>query len=146
MSKFDDALRDVAAKLATHDVLRVGFLEGAAYPDGTSVPLVAAIQEFGAPAKGIPPRPFFRNMIAAKSGGWGKALGKILLSNGGDGKAALATMGEGIRGQLKQSITELTDPPLAESTIEQKGFAKPLIDTSHMLNSVAYEVSNGNQD
>ena len=29
---------------------------------------------------------------------------------------------------------------LAESTIARKGFAKPLVETGHMLNSVDYEV------
>jgi len=54
---------------------------------------------------------------------------------------ALARMGEGIAGQLRESIQSTNSPPLAESTIEAKGFEKPLIDTGHMWNSVAYEVA-----
>ncbi|WP_423786270.1 hypothetical protein [Klebsiella aerogenes] len=50
-------------------------------------------------------------------------------------------VGEIIKGQLQNSIRQLTDPPLAQSTIEQKGSDKPLILTGHMLNSVDYEVS-----
>jgi hypothetical protein len=49
-------------------------------------------------------------------------------------------LGEDIEGALKKSINDLTSPPLAESTIAAKGFAKPLIDTSHMVNSTGYEV------
>ena len=49
-------------------------------------------------------------------------------------------MGQGISGQLKQSIVDTNEPPLAASTIARKGFAKPLVDTGHMLQSVDYEV------
>jgi hypothetical protein len=57
-----------------------------------------------------------------------------------DGDKVLALMGEDIKGTLQQSINNFQSPPLAPSTIDAKGFAKPLIDTSHMLNSIAYEV------
>lgn len=142
-AKLDGYLKRLAKKVATPGTLRVGFLEGRTYPDGTSVPLVAAIQNFGAPARWIPPRPFFSNMIADKAAGWGPALGKILEANGNDGAAALALMGEGIKGQLQQSIRDTNAPPLAESTIARKGFEKPLVDTGLMLNSVDFEVKEG---
>lgn len=35
------------ARVSSGHAVRVGFLEGATYPDGTSVPMVAAVQEFG---------------------------------------------------------------------------------------------------
>ena len=139
-TKLKAALRKIARKFGTKGVLRVGFLEGATYPDGTSVPMVAAIQNFGAPSRGIPPRPFFSDMVADKSPGWPGALAEILKSNGGDGAAALQLMGEGIKGQLQASIVDGQYTPLSQVTIDRKGFDKPLIDTSHMLNSVGYEV------
>ena len=40
-------LADIEANLAGPSEVRVGFLEGATYPDGKSVPMVAAIQEWG---------------------------------------------------------------------------------------------------
>jgi hypothetical protein len=41
-------LNDNTKRLTTdEDTLRVGFLEGSTYPNGTSVPMVAAVQEFG---------------------------------------------------------------------------------------------------
>ena len=49
-------------------------------------------------------------------------------------------MGEGIKGQLQQSIRDTNAPPLAPATVSAKGFAKPLIDSSNMINSVDYEV------
>lgn len=133
------ALRDLAGRVAKPATLRVGFLEGATYPDGKSVAMIAAFNEFGT-AK-APPRPFFRNMVAAKSGEWPGALTKLLQANDFDAIKALKIAGVAIEGQLKQSINELTSPPLAASTIARKGFDKPLIDTSVMINSVSSEVN-----
>ncbi len=134
------ALDRIARKLKKGGTVKVGFMGGALYPDGTSVPLVAAINEFGAPSRGQPPRPFFRNMIAAKSGEWPKAIEGLLIATDYDVKQTLEQTGASIAGQLQQSIVDLVDPPLAPSTIARKGFSKPLIDTQHMLNSVTFVV------
>lgn len=139
-AKMEEYLRKLAAKITKPGTLRVGFLEGATYPNGTSVPMVAAINEFGAPSRGIPPRPYFRGMIADKSQNWGKSLGNVLKNNGYDTEKALLQMGEGIKGQLQQAITDFSGVPLAPATIARKGFSKQLVDTGHMLNSVDYEV------
>ena len=133
-------LKDMAAKLGEGSAVRVGFLEGSTYPDGTSVPMVAAIQEFGAPARKIPPRPFFRTMIADKSPGWPKAIADLLPANGYDAKKTLAQVGEGVAGQLRQSIADFTTPANAPSTVARKGFDKPLVDSGHLLASVSYQV------
>lgn len=122
--------------------LRVGFLENATYPDGKSVAMIAAIQNFGAPGAGIPARPFFSNMIQQKSPEWGPAMANLLVANDMNVDRVLNLAGAAIQGQLKQSIIDTNDPPLAPSTIRRKGFAKPLIDTSNMINSVDYEVVN----
>lgn len=120
--------------------VKVGFLSGATYPDGTSVAAVAAFNEFGVPAHGQPPRPFFRNMVAEKAPTWSDAVAKALNSSDNDVHRALDLVGQGIKGQLQQSIVDFSDPPLAASTIAAKGFPKPLVDTGHMMNSVDYEV------
>jgi hypothetical protein len=138
--KFALALSQIAKQLSRPEVVRVGFLEGATYPDGTPVGLVAAVNEYGAPSRGVPPRPFFRNMIADKSADWPEALGKTLQATGLDQTKALELMGQGVAAQLRQSIVETDSPPLAQSTIDRKGSSKPLVDTGHMLNSVDYEV------
>lgn len=138
--KLKAALADMAARLRRAQSVRVGFLEGATYPDGKSVAMVAALNEFGVPSRGQPPRPFFRNMVAAKSKEWPAAIAGLLRDNNYDALRALQLTGEAIAGQLRQSITDLVAPPLAPSTIARKGFDKPLIDTGHMLNSVSYEV------
>lgn len=112
------ALTKVAAKLAKKGTLRMGFLEKAKYPDGTSVAMVAAIQDAGAPKVGIPPRPFFRNMVRTKKSTWGPSLKGILKANPGiDIITALRQLGDGMRGQLQNSIRETNDPPLSKVTL-----------------------------
>jgi len=142
-NKAGTALAKIERNLSTTGgvpTVKVGFLAGATYPDGTSVPLVAAINEFGAPSRGQPPRPFMRNTIAAHAEEWPRDLAKILKANGGDGEAALALMGDRIKGQIRRSINDLMEPALADSTVARKGFEKPLVDTSHMWNSVDFVV------
>jgi hypothetical protein len=140
-AKLDAYLRSLAKRIANPKTLQVGFLEGSTYPDGTSVPMVAAIQEFG--AKNIPARPFFRNAIAQNKDSWGGTLTKLLKASDLDATKALNGMGMVMKEQVQQSIIELTDPPLAPATIKRKGFAKPLIDKSVMLNSVDFNVKDG---
>lgn len=139
-AKLKAALAKIAKGVGQPVTVRVGFLEGAKYPDGKPVAMIAAIQDFGAPAAGIPPRPFFRNMIAKKKGEWPAAIAAALEDNDYDARAALDLVGEVIAGQLRQSIRDTNEPPLKPATIARKGFDKPLIDTGHMLNSVDFEV------
>lgn len=136
-------LAELAEKLGESKTLRVGFLEGATYPDGKSVAMIAAGNEFGDPAMNRPPRPFFRNMIADKSPQWGDDIGKIAVATNYDTSTLLPLMGERIKDQLQGSIREFYDPPLSPYTIKKKGNDKPLIETNHMLNSVDYDIKDG---
>lgn len=138
-------LAEMAEKLGEGKVLRVGLLESATYPDGQQVAMVAAANEFGNPANNQPPRPFFRNMIADNKDNWPDDIGRIAQATNFDGEQTLGLMGEHIKGQLQQSIRELMEPPLSPVTIEKKGFDKPLIDTGHMLNSVDYDIRDGEE-
>ena len=131
------ALEAIAKRMGGGEV-QVGFMAGATYPDGTPVAAVAFWNEFG--AAGAPARPFFRQMIAAESPAWPKKMAALAKATDYDGDKVLALMGEDIKGALQQSINDFQTPGLAPSTIDAKGFAKPLIDTSHMLNSISYEV------
>ncbi|EAT2899708.1 hypothetical protein N4C39_003014 [Salmonella enterica] len=138
MGKVMDELNKIASSFSDLQ-LKAGFLEGATYPDGTPVPMVAATNEFGNPANNQPPRPYFRNAIAEHEGEWQEAMA-TLIKNGGDTRDALSLLGEIIVDDIKGSIRTLDAPPLSPVTIARKGFDKPLIDTSNMLNSVSYEV------
>lgn len=133
-------LEGIARTIRNASTVRIGFLEAARYPDGTPVAMIAAIHNYGAPRAGIPPRPFFSNMIANKQGEWPKAIAGLLKSTDYDAFHTLRLTGEAIAGQLRQSIIDTNAPPLKPATVRRKGFSKPLVDTSMMLNSIDYEV------
>lgn len=139
MDKVMDVL-DKAASSFENLQLKVGFLEGATYPDGRPVPMVAATNEFGNPANNQPPRPFFRNAISNHETEWQDATAS-LIENGDETRDVLSLLGEIIVDDIKESIRSLDSPPLSPVTIARKGFDKPLIDTKNMLDSVSYEVS-----
>lgn len=139
-TKLEKVLAEMAANLTKAGTLKVGFLAGSRYPDGTPIAMVAAIQNYGAPRAGIPPRPFFTNMIKAKSPEWPAAIAGLLKANNYDAQLALDIAGMKIAEQLQQSIKDTNDPPLKPATIKRKGFAKPLIHHTDMINSVKHEV------
>jgi len=116
-AKLQAKLAELSQQVSKKAELRVGFLEGATYEDGKPVAMIAAIQEFGAPKAGIPPRPYFRSMIAEKSGEWGDKVGKVLVASEYDVDRALALMGDGIAGQLRTSIIKTNSPPLSDVTL-----------------------------
>jgi hypothetical protein len=161
--KYKAVIGELGKKLAAKDVLRVGFLSSARYPDGTYVAMVAAIQNFGAPNNRmfggppapIPPRPFFSNMVADNKKGWPSALAQNLKATDYDVTRSLNLVGEGIEGQLRQSIQDTNSPPLSETTLKMRGVdpglkfnpkdqatfgAKPLIRSGDMYKSVSHEI------
>jgi hypothetical protein len=148
-------LQDIASLISNASSVRVGFLAESTYPSGQYVATIAAIQEYGAASRGIPPRPFFRNMIAKRKGEWPDAVKELLKDNGYDALRTLQLTGEAIASQLRQSIVDTNSPPLKPATIKRKGgtsgmvynpadlstfAAKPLVHTGHMLNSINYQV------
>lgn len=88
----------------------------------------------------IPPRPFFRTMIAENSPQWGETLGKQLVATNYNVNRSLRLMGTEMKGQLQDSIRNWSTPSNAPSTIRKKGFNDPLIDSGEMLNAVDFEV------
>jgi len=139
--KLHQALAQMAAKLKEPGTLRVGFLEGATAPNGDSLALRAFRLEFGTDK--MPPRPAFRNMIAAKAGEWPQGIAYQLKATNYDLRLTLERTGEAIKGQLKESYLDLWSPPLAASTIAKKGFDKPLIEHGDTINAIAWEVRYG---
>jgi hypothetical protein len=131
--KFSAKLQEMAGAVNSAQSVKVGFLAGATYPDGKPVALIAAIHNWGK-------WPFFTNMIREKQHEWGPATGALLVANGYDAAKTLALVGEAVAGQLRQEIVDTNAPSNAPSTIRRKGFDKPLVETSHLLNSIDYEV------
>jgi hypothetical protein len=144
--KLEAYLSDLAAKVSEPGTLRVGFLEDATYPNGTPVAMVAAIDEFGAPNAGIPPRPYFRHMIADKSPEWGPAIGNILPGEDYDATKTLDIVGEGIAGQLRQSIIDTNSPPLSPVTLmlrKMRSENQSLVVTGATVGEAARRVASG---
>ena len=138
--KWQAALDKMAESLSSGATVDVGFLPDKRYPDGTLVAMVAAVQEYGAPSRGIPPRPFFRQAVAENSPQWPRAVAQLLKNTDYNAEKTLDQMGALIKGELQRKISTFEGEPLAPSTIARKGFSKALIDTSVMLNSVDYVI------
>lgn len=136
--KLEKKLLELAQRLGTGAAVKVGILEGATYPDGTSVAQVGFWDEFGTTK--MPARSFMRSTVAAKSGRWPEAMAKAAKATNYDARATMGLMGELIQGQIQHTINTLSSPPLAQSTMDAKGFSKPLIETARLLNSIDYEV------
>ena len=120
-SKLKAALDQIAKKLDKGGTLRVGFLSGSTEPDGTSIPMIAAIQEWGAPKAHIPPRPFFRTMVQTKSSGWAPGIAFQLKATNYDVDKTLNLTGMVIKGQLQESIINTHNPPLSPVTVMLRG-------------------------
>ncbi|KMV67801.1 hypothetical protein WB66_10915 [bacteria symbiont BFo1 of Frankliniella occidentalis] len=140
-------LEGVLEKLNASEV-RAGFLGGSTYPDGTSVTMVAARNEYGDPANNQPPRPFFRNAIAEKQDEWKKSIERGMAS-GLDAKTVLEVVGAQIKGDIQESIATLVEPALSPVTLKRRRTRKvmpnqsnkPLVDTRVMIGDVNYEVT-----
>lgn len=118
----------------------MGFFSHSTYPNGMPVAMIALIQDSGAPSRGIPPRPFFRNMIAKNRPTWAPYTANLLKEKNYDAAATLTALGHELEGQLVDSINATNTPELKKATIARKGFAKPLVHTGFMRNSVHSEV------
>lgn len=137
--KFGIALDAIAQKITKGGALKVGFLAGATYPDGTAVAQVAFWNEFGTVR--APSRPFFRTTIAKESPEWGDKLAKAVVYYNYDGAAALRALGQSMRDDLEASIIRWSTPPNAPRTIARKGFNKPLVHTGDMAKAPDFELT-----
>jgi hypothetical protein len=92
-------------------------------------------------------------MIDKEKSSWGPKLAAQF--NRGNYAGMFDLLGQDIKGALQESIVDLQSPPLSPVTIALRlasyssdkkpnmaTIAKPLIFTSHMLNSAAFEVGN----
>lgn len=131
---------------------KVGWFKEQKYNDknGTPVAYVATIQEYGYAPKNIPARPFMRPTIAAKQNEW-KAIAQQgaeqIVKGNQTVNGVLELLGQKAAGDIKRTITRITEPPLSPKTIAARRakrsdhntiglLTKPLIDTGYMLNSL----------
>lgn len=120
---------------------KTGWFETAHYPEGTPVAYVATIHEFGTPR--IPARPFMRPAVADHGGEWLEALAdgaRASLNGGPSPEAVLELVTLQAAGNVAEKIQAVTAPPLKPVTVKRKGFAKPLVDTGQMVQSVTGKV------
>ena len=101
--------------------------------------VIAAVQEFGAPKRNIPVRPFMRNAFdksREKLNRAKKRLYNSVLLDEISPKTAVTKLGEIHKGQIQREIVNLRSPPNAPSTIKRKKSSNPLIDTGQLRQSI----------
>lgn len=119
LSKLRVSLDRLPAQFAGRE-MKVGWPKGKEYPDGTPVAYVAAIQNFGAPERAIPPRPMLKPTIAENKDRWAKmadhlvgqvARGQLSAVDALDGIGRVAAM------DLQTYIGQLNEPELSAVTV-----------------------------
>ncbi len=135
--------------------VKVGVL-AASDPGGEfGIVALAATHEFGAPARsnaatkhtfhGIPERSFIRRTFEEKREEVAKFatdLAVRVVTKGLSITRALEALGKKAAVEVQKTITEGdgVPPPLAASTIERKGSARPLVEDGRLLASITHEV------
>ena len=134
----DDLLTAVLQKLKLQfGRIDVGFFVGTKYKTGKDVTTVARDNDQG--TKRIPERPF---MIPAGNKAANKTVNITVgsIAGGMDESQALSKAAIMLKNAIQREITNLKEPPNAESTIFKKGSSNPLIDSGYMRKSVKWKL------
>lgn len=115
-------VKDLKAAIATlkKTKMRAGWPESAKYSDGTPVAGVAAVQEFGSPTMGVPPRPFMRTTAEAQNKAWAMLSEQLLreaLNTGKDVRTVFDILGAKVAGDIKKTIAQMSSPELSQVTL-----------------------------
>ena len=119
----------------------IGWQDTAKYPDGTPVALVAQTQEYLVTSGGV--RSFVRPTIASEKGNWSRQMGigvKAVANGTRVPLQVFTTIGELAAGDVRMTITQISSPPLADSTKRARAARglepeKPLQATGLMLST-----------
>lgn len=139
--------------------VKVGWFAGNMYPavgKRSEVPVayVAAIQEFGYPEGGIPPRLGMRSTIDAKVNEWRELVRKGVAGIPSGKRTAAQVMealGATVAGDFRKTIAEVESPPLSERTIYNRQHrkepapttsVKPLSDQRILMQTLTHQVEN----
>lgn len=100
---------------------KAGWLSSNKYP-GTGMPVayVAAIMEFGAPARRIPARPFMRPTQTERAQVWIALMEsgcKAILRGGATAHQVMDAVGLQAVGDIQHKISSITEPPLSIITL-----------------------------
>jgi hypothetical protein len=127
--------------------LRVGVVGDAAAKPARNGRLTvgetAALQEFGTST--APARPFVAPVVNDKGPIrtlMTNAVVRVLNANESVFDA-LAKVGERVAGMIQHKVESYVPPPNAESTIRQKGFDHPLLETGQLHDSIGYRIEGG---
>ena len=140
--KLKKKLDDMVKNLGIERSVSVGFHENSkcGWDMDASAPQIAFIQEFGAPAAHIPPRPFMRTFVQIDSARWGKILGVAVKEKNYNSEQAMGLLGLAMGEKLQYIIAKWFSPQNAPATAIAKGFDDPLKESRNMLRAVGYEV------
>lgn len=133
----DDLLNAVLNKLKLQfGSINVGFFVGTKYNNGKDVTEVARKNDKGIR---VPKRSF---MIPAGDKAANKTINITVnsIAGGMDESQALSRAGIMFKNAIQREITNLKEPPNAQSTILKKGSSNPLIDTGKMRASVNWKL------
>lgn len=143
-------LLSAAKQMERKPFVKVGVM-GGDHPSAKGRPLtnveLATIHEFGAPAAGIPSRPFLRSTFDAKKAEWNRLMARLItkvVAGHLDVVAALELVGQRAAGDVRNRITQGGNfVPNKPATIRRKGSSKPLIDSARLLQSISHQVVTG---
>jgi len=132
---------------------KAGWFESSKTANGTPMAYIAAIQNYGYAAGGIPPRPIMEPTIRRNQAAWTNAAkqGSLAVLNGKATMQDVFTQLSGnAAGEIQKTISSIYSPALKEATIKSrvrraaqgksKGTIKPLIDTGAMFDAVTFNV------
>ena len=115
--------------------IEVGFFVGSTYKNGKDVTEIAKKNNEGIK---VPKREF---MIPATNKASNKTINITVnsIAGGMDEQQALSRAGIMFKNAIQREITNLKEPPNAESTILKKGSSNPLINTGLMRSKVEWK-------
>lgn len=134
--------------------VKAGVLAGATYPDESGKKLADGTILTKDPRAGMPvaaiamalnygdrqnhPRPFMEKTIADRKAEWTKGL-TVMMTMGYSAETAMGQIGQAMKDDIKTTISEWPADNSAD-WVTKKGFSHGLIWTSHLLNSVEWEL------
>lgn len=130
--------------------LQVGFFEDAKYGSENNnlhVATVASWQEQGNPVFNVnyPARPFMRVGLrdSLRRGGYKNEMAQVftnVMIRKKSSQKELSQLGDKLATELSNIIYAWDTPPNSPSTVDQKGFNDPLVETGTMAESTDYKV------
>ncbi len=146
-------------KALTDHHLEIGILgDDASAPHGdgeTTIGEIAAVHEFGATIQRVGTKSQMTTLIMIPErsfmrAGWDnhekevtKKIGELVdgvLVGRWNGDAVYVSIGGFVTTRLQKFLNALSEPPLAQSTIDRKGSDNPLVDTGKLKDSITWKV------